>query len=130
MRSSVPVHSGLVACPSVGAIGIGTLQHARKMQPVRPPQLGDEWNARLEMPTDGMFVASTHRVMVRDVSSAQHTLYAGEAFTALSGLLDHIPGAWQYTRNDPDSKLSLRLTGVYKVPCDASDDRVEARFYA
>lgn len=101
------------------------------------PQLDDVWNVRLDIPTDRMFVASTHLILVGEETVGQRTLYAAEAFTTLSGMLDHIPGAAQQTRGDPDSGLSLRLTGVYKPPCDADDDTidddddgVEARFSA
>ena len=93
------------------------------------PQLSDEWDVRLEAPTDRMFAASTHWISVRDVTVGQHTLYAADAFSELSGLLDHIRGVVQRARGDPDSGLSLRLTGVYK-PCDAADEAVEARFSA
>lgn len=94
------------------------------------PQLSDEWDVRLEAPTDRMFEASGHWIPVRDVTVGQHTLYAADAFSELSGLLDHIRGVVQFARGDPDSGLSLRLTGVYKPPCDAPDEAVEARFSA
>lgn len=99
--------------------------------------LDDEWNARLDIPTDRMFAASTHLIFVGEETIGQHTLHAAEAFTVLSGMLDHIPGVTQHARNDPDSGLSLRLTGVYKPPRNTAEDAagaedaaVEARFSA
>jgi hypothetical protein len=131
---SIPAHSALVSFPSTGAIGIGTLQRATSamFDSIRDgPPLDDEWNARLDMPTDQMLAASTHLIPVGDALTGQHTLHAAEAFTDLSAMLDHIPGVTQHARDDPDSGLTLRLTGVYKPPCNAAEDAaVGARFSA
>ena len=131
----VTAHPGLVAVASAGAIGIGTLQHASTMMHNGAAQPGDEWNVRHEIPHDLAFAASTHLIWVGDVTVGDRTQNAAEAFTDLSAMLDHIPGVKQFTREDPDSKLSLRLTGVCHPSdgaeaADAHDDAEGARFSA
>lgn len=127
---SVTAHAGLVAVLSAGAgaIGIAALQQANSMMHSVPALPGHEWNVRLETPTDLMFANSTHLIWVDDVTIGMWN--AAEAFHDLSSMLDHVHGVTQDTRNDPDSKLSLRLTGVFMQPDDADDESADAHVNA
>lgn len=128
----VDAHPGLVSTPSTGAIGMASLQAAHSMDARAEGgvRYDAEWDERLEVPTDRMFDASTHWLHVRDVAVGQKTMHAAYAFAELSGLLDHVEGVEQHARTDADSGLSLRLTGVYRPPCEPSTEAVEARFAA